>query len=248
MILKDKVAIITGGADGIGAGLSRAFVREGAKVVIVDIQPEKGIALEQELGAAARFLCLDLREPDMAERVLDFTRSAFGDRLDVLVNNAQASGAALILDVDQELLDRTFATGLWATWSLMRACHSLLTASQGSIVNFASGAGLLGMPMQAAYAMNKEAIRGLTRVAANEWGAQGIRVNVVCPGARTPGYEQWAARYPERAQAGVAMVPLGRIGDVEADIAPIVVFLASDASRYMTGQTLMADGGALMLR
>ncbi len=248
MQLQDKVVIITGGADGIGAGLSRGFVREGAKVVMVDIQGDKGAALERELGQSARYLQMDLRTPGMAEKVVEFTRAAFGDRLDVLVNNAQASGQAMLLDITQEQLDLTFQTGLWATFSLMRACHAMLAQSGGSIINFASGAGLVGMPSQGAYAMTKEAIRGLTRVAANEWGADGIRVNVVCPSAVSAGFASWAEEHPDSAREVLAKTPLGRFGDIDQDITPIVVFLASDASRFMTGQTVMADGGALLLR
>ncbi|MDV7268213.1 SDR family oxidoreductase, partial [Rhodococcus oxybenzonivorans] len=105
-----------------------------------------------------------------------------------------------------------------------------------------------GMPTQTSYAAAKEAIRGVSRVAANEWAADGIRVNVICPFAATEGVLAWQAAFPERAAASVAKVPLQRIGDPETDIAPVAVFLATDDSRYMTGQTLMADGGSIKLR
>jgi len=248
MQLRDKVAIITGGADGIGAGLTRKFVEEGAKVLFVDIKDDKGRALEDELGAGARFLKQDLTAPGMADRIVAAAREAFGDRLDILVNNAQASRPQLLLEADQASIDLAMDSGLWATFHLMRTCHAALAASKGAIVNFASGAGLDGLPTQGAYAMSKEAIRGLTRTAANEWGKDGIRVNVVCPAAETAGFLWWKGENPEAAKAMEAQVPLGRVGDVMTDVAPIVVFLASDAARYMTGQTVMADGGAIKLR
>ncbi|MFD2719656.1 SDR family NAD(P)-dependent oxidoreductase [Hymenobacter monticola] len=248
MQLQDKVAVITGGADGIGAGLTRAFVQEGAKVLFVDVQEDKGLALEKELGSAAKFLKKDLRSPGMEQRIQEAAREAFGVTLDVLVNNAQASKPQLLLDVDQPALDLAFETGLWATWKLMRIFYNQLAASKGSIINFASGAGILGMPTQGVYGMNKEAIRGLSRTAANEWGPVGIRVNVVAPAAATAGFQWWQETYPDQAKEMISKVPLQRVGDVLTDVAPIVVFLASSASQYMTGQTLMADGGSIQLR
>ena len=248
MQLEGRTAIITGGADGIGAGLTRTFVREGAKVLFVDIQEEKGHALESELGGSAKFLKEDLAAPGMAGRIVASAARTFGDRIDVLVNNGQAASPKLLLDADQASIDLAMDTGVWASFHLMRACHKALAASKGSIINFGSSAGLEGTPTHGAYAMSKEAIRGLTRTAANEWGADGIRVNVLCPQAASPGFVWWSEQNPEAARQAKARVPLGRIGDVMDDIAPVVVFLASDASRYMTGQTLMADGGSTKLR
>ena len=248
MQLQDRVAIITGGADGIGEGLTRAFVREGAKVLFVDIQDEKGRTLERELGGAARFLHDDLAAPGMADRIVAAAAQAFGIGIDILVNNGQAAGPQRLLDIDQTSLDRAMNTGLWATFHLMRACHKALAASKGSIINFGSAAGLEGAPTHGAYAMAKEGIRALTRTAANEWGADGIRVNVLCPQAASRGFLAWREQNPELARRAEERVPLGRIGSVHDDIAPVVVFLASGASRYITGQTIMADGGTTMLR
>src|SRR5699024_10409507 len=112
----------------------------------------------------------------------------------------------------------------------------------GSIINFASGAGLSGQPNQASYAAAKEAIRGLSRVAAREWANDGIRVNLVSPVAHTGGVDAWSRSHPEQYEQVLSGIPLGRMGDPEQDIAPIVLFLASDDSQYMTGQLLMADG------
>src|SRR5690606_38190898 len=112
----------------------------------------------------------------------------------------------------------------------------------GSVVNFGSGAGLQGLEFQASYAAAKEAIRGLSRVAANEWGPNNIRVNVVSPKALTEGVASWKEQFPDQYKQSIDQVPLGRFGDPQKDVAPIVAFLLSDDSQYMTGQTLMADG------
>jgi NAD(P)-dependent dehydrogenase (short-subunit alcohol dehydrogenase family) len=246
--LGGKVAIITGGAFGIGLGMTRAFVAEGCRVLVVDIREEAGDALQAELGDAIRYHQQDITLPDAPANIRRALIAAFGETLDVLVNNAQASRPQLLMDIDQESFDLAFKTGPFATFALMREFHGLLSQTRGSIINFASGAGLLGMATHGAYAMAKEAIRGLTRTAANEWGKAGIRVNVICPAAATEGYLWWRENYPDVALAKEALIPLGYVGEPQQDIAPVAVFLASDASRYMTGQTLMADGGSLMLR
>lgn len=245
--LTDKVAIITGGAGGIGRGLTTAFVAAGAKVLFVDVAAEAGLSLEQELGENARFLNIDLAAPGSAESIRDAALAAFG-RIDTLVNNANSSTPAPLLDVDDANLDQVFESSFRPTLKLMQACHGALAETKGSIINFASGAGLNGDPNQGSYAAAKEAIRGITRVAANEWGPNGIRVNVVCPFALTDGVRWWSETYPEQAAHTVSTVPLGRIGDIATDIAPAVVFFASDASQYITGQTIMLDGGGIKLR
>ncbi|MFD4462612.1 SDR family NAD(P)-dependent oxidoreductase [Nocardia sp. NPDC058480] len=247
MKLSGKVAIVTGGAGGIGRAITRVFVREGASVVFVDIDRASGIALERELGEAATFLDVDIARADAATQIRDTAVAKYGG-VDILVNNAHASRQAPLVEQTQEMFDLSFGTGFYPTVHLMQACYPQLKAAQGSVINFASGSGLEGMPTQASYAAAKEAIRGLSRVAANEWAPDGIRVNVVSPFAATEGVLKWQEAFPERAAASIAKVPLGRIGDPETDIAPIVVFLASESSRYMTGQTLMADGGSIKLR
>ncbi|MER2137480.1 MAG: SDR family oxidoreductase, partial [Arthrobacter sp.] len=167
--------------------------------------------------------------------------------LDILVNNAHASRQASILETTKEIWDLSFNTGTMATFYLMRAAYPELKKTRGSIVNFASGAGIKGLPNQVAYSAAKEAIRAITRTAATEWAADGIRVNVVSPVALTPGIVQWSEAFPDAYQEVLDGIPLGRLGDPETDIAPVVVFLASENARYVTGQTLMADGGSIKL-
>lgn len=250
MRLQGKVAIVTGGAGGIGRAITRVFSREGAKVLFVDISDENGFALEKEIaeaGGEGKFLNVDISQKDSAEAIRDAAVAAFG-RIDILVNNAHASRQAPLLEQTQEMFDLSFGTGFYPTVHLMQACYPQLKESKGSIINFGSSSGLEGMPTQTSYAAAKEAIRGVSRVAANEWAADQIRVNVLCPFAATEGVVAWQAAFPERAAATIAKVPLQRIGDPETDIAPIALFLASDDSKYMTGQTVMADGGSLKLR
>lgn len=247
MRLQGKTAIVTGGAGGIGRAVSTVFVREGANVLFVDIDDERGRSLEEQLGDRARFLNIDISDYSAAEQIRDAAVAAFGS-VDVLVNNAHASRQAPLIEHTQEMFDLSFQTGFYPVVHLMQACYAQLQAAKGSVINFASGSGLEGMPTQTSYAAAKEAVRGVSRVAANEWAADQIRVNVICPFAATEGVLAWQAAFPERAAASVAKVPLQRIGDPEADVAPVAVFLASDDSRYMTGQTLMADGGSIKLR
>ncbi|AQU80182.1 MULTISPECIES: SDR family oxidoreductase [Planococcus] len=247
--LQDKVVIITGGAGGIGGGMAKAMVKEGAIVVVVDLNEETGKAMEQELQAISpksMFLKANLMERDKLSGIIDTVIEKYG-QLNVLVNNAHASKQKLIEDTTQEDIDLSFGTGFYPTFYLMQAALPYLKETKGSIINFASGAGLEGHATQVAYVAAKEAIRGISRVAANEWGQFGINVNVISPVADSPGVREWAKAQPEYYERVKNNIPLGRFGDLEHDIGPIAVFLASEDSKYMTGQTLMADGGSIML-
>lgn len=248
MQLAGKVAIVTGGAFGIGRGITRALVAEGCKVLVADIKKNEGMALANELPDAVEYLDQDIAHSDATQYIRAALIAAFGERLDILVNNAQASKPQLLLEIDQQSLDLAFNTGTFATFRLMREFHDLLAKSRGSIINFASGAGMIGMATHGAYGMAKEAIRGLTRTAATEWGKDGIRVNVVCPAAATDAYLGWKKDYPDAAKAIEDKIPLGYMGNAQEDIAPVVIFLATEGARYITGQTISVDGGSLMLR
>ncbi|MCP5395311.1 MAG: SDR family oxidoreductase [Sphingomonadaceae bacterium] len=242
--LDGKVAIVTGGARGVAKGVATAFVREGAKVLIVDREEETGKATEAELSQIGEvaFMAMDLSRHDELPSIIDTAITRFG-RLDTLVNAAQASRQLKLLDHTLADAAIAFDTGFWPTFVLMQAAYPHLAESQGSVINFGSGAGLDGMPTQASYGAAKEAIRALSKTAANEWGPDGIRINIICPFANSPGVEQWRQHFPDAYNAQIAKVPLRRIGDCELDIGRAAVFLASDAAGYITGQTLMVDGG-----
>lgn len=250
MKLQDKVVIITGGAGGIGSGMAKAMVKEGAIVVIVDLNEEAGNSMEVELQSISpksMFMKANLLDRESLPKIIEDVVAKYG-KLDVLVNNAHASRQAKFEDIKQVDLDFSFGTGFYPTFYLMQAAFSYLKETKGNIINFASGAGLLGQKTQTAYAAAKEAIRAISKVAANEWGEYGINVNIISPIASTPGVKAWAEEYPEMYQATLAKIPLGRLGDPENDIGPVAVFLASEDSKYITGQTFMVDGGSIQIR
>ncbi len=250
MKLQDKVVIITGGAGGIGSGMSVAMAKEGATVAIVDIDEEAGKAMEkklQEISPESIFIKADLMDRENLPNIVEQVVEKYG-KLDVLVNNAHASRQKPFEEITQEDFDLSFGTGFYPTFYLMKAAFPYLKETKGNIINFASAAGLEGQQTQTAYAAAKEAIRAISKVAANEWGKYGITVNIISPIANTPGVEAWKEAYPEMYQAVLSQIPLGRWGDPETDIGPVAVFLASEDSKYMTGQTLMVDGGSTQIR
>lgn len=250
MKLQDKVAVITGGAGGIGMGMATAFVKEGATVVIVDLNKEVGEQTVKQLQAhqpESMFIQADLTDHDKLGDIIKQVADKFG-KLDILVNNAHASRMNSIEETTKADLDFSFNTGFYPTFYLMQAALPYLKESQGKIINFSSGAGLNGDVNQGSYAAAKEAIRAVTRVAANEFGPFGINVNLISPIAKSPGMLQWAEENPEYYQGMLSKIPMRRLGEVESDIGRVAVFLASEDSDYITGQTIMVDGGSIKLR
>ncbi|MDN6162546.1 MAG: SDR family oxidoreductase [Atopostipes sp.] len=250
MRLKDKVTIITGGAGGIGRGMALAYVKEGAKVVIVDLDKEAGEQVINELheyNSDSLFIEQDLTKHNELKDLVEKVAEEYG-RIDILINNAHASNMASIENTTQADFDFSFNTGFYPTFYLMQAALPYLKDSKGKIINFASGAGIEGHVNQGTYAAAKEAIRGISRVAANEFGEFGINVNIISPIAKSEGIEEWAKNNPETYEGMLSGIPLGRIGEVEEDIGRVAVFLGSKDSDYITGQTLMVDGGSIKLR
>ena len=248
--LQDNVIVITGGAGGIGSGMAKAMVKEGAIVTIVDLNEETGKAMEKELqqfSPKSMFLQANLMDRANLPKIIDTVVENYG-KIDVLINNAHASKQVTLEETTQADLDLSFGTGFYPTFYLMQAALPHLKESRGNVINFASGAGLTGHETQGAYAAAKEAIRAISRVAANEWGRFGINVNIISPLANSPGVQAWAKAQPEYYEEVKNKIPLGRFGDVEEDIGRVAVFLASEDSQYITGQTIMVDGGSVMLR
>ncbi|CAM3344368.1 SDR family NAD(P)-dependent oxidoreductase [Empedobacter stercoris] len=245
--LNNQIIIVTGGAAGIGGGITSELVKRGASVIAVDVNEEAGLAIEKKNEGKVIFLKGDVSQEAVAQEAVELALTKFG-KLTGLVNNAHVSRQKPLMELTEDDWSISFDTGFRATLNFMKAAYNELKKSEGAIVNFGSGAALQGSRFQASYAAAKEAIRGLSRVAANEWAADNIRVNVVCPLALTAGVEKWKENFPEDYNHVVEKIPLGRFGDPQSDVAPIVAFLLSEDSKYMTGQTLMADGGDIKLR
>ncbi len=258
--LKNKTVIITGAgravlSDGrcgsIGYGIATAYAKEGANVVITGRNANKleeaKKELESKYGVNVLPLQADINERAdnvaIAQHVAEEAVKAFGG-IQVLINNAQASASGVTLaehTIDQ--FNLAMYSGLYSAFCYMKACYPYLKESKGSVINFASGAGLFGNYGQSAYAAAKEGIRGLSRVAATEWGADGINVNVVCPLAWTAQLEQFEKAYPEAFKANVKMPPMGHFGDAELEIGRVCVQLASPDFKYMSGETITLEGG-----
>lgn len=248
--LAGKVAIVTGIAKGgTGYGMAAAFLREGASVVVSEIREEamaESLAELERLGPAIGCLA-DVSDRTEAHRTVERAVERFG-KLDILVNNAALSTPGIELqDLDDELIRRNLGPSLYGTVYHMQAAYPHLKERGGSIINFGSRNGVWGAAGFTLYAAAKEAIRGLSRSAAREWGKHNIRVNVICPATLSPAMQAYMDVNPEDARAAVENMALDRIGDSETDIAPVAVFLASDESRYVTGQTINVDGGQVML-
>ena len=258
--LKGKTAIITGAgrsvlSDGrcgsIGYGIATAYAKKGANLVITGRNMQKLEDAKEELerlyGVKVLAVQADVSagadNEAVANMVVAETMKKFG-RIDVLINNAQASASGVTLEnhsTDQ--FNLAMYSGLYASFYYMKACYPHLKETQGSVINFASGAGLFGNKGQCSYAAAKEGIRGLSRVAATEWGPDNINVNVICPLAWTAQLENFEKAYPEAFKANVKMPPAGHFGDSELEIGRVCVQLAHPDFKYLTGETLTLEGG-----
>jgi 2-hydroxycyclohexanecarboxyl-CoA dehydrogenase len=232
--LDDDVAIVTGAGRGIGAGVARLLAAEGAAVLLASRTLSSAEAVAHEItadGGTAHAVACDVMDRPQVDAAVTAAAERFGPP-SILVNNALESFTGGVL------------ASLWA----MQACLPHFRArGRGTVVNTASSTGVEGDPGFAAYGIAKEGIRALTKHAAREWGPENITVNVLCPAALTEHLAEYAAAHERWMKAVVKRVPLGRLGDPVADIAPVVLSLATDL-RYVTGATIMVDGGRCILR
>ena len=246
--LNGNVTIITGGGKGIGYGLAEAFAEEGSNLVITGRTEARLIKAKHELedryGIEVLPIVADGADEEAIKSVVSQTLEKFG-KINTLVNNAQVSKSGLsLVDHTREDFDLAIYSGLYATFFYMKECFPYLEKTHGSVINFASGAGLFGKLGQASYAAAKEGIRGLSRVAASEWGPYEVRVNVVCPLAMTESLQQWKAEYPELYEKTIHGIPLGHFADPKDDIGRVCVFLASEDAHFVTGETITLQGGS----
>ena len=258
--LTGKTAIITGGgravlSDGscgsIGYGIATAYAKKGANIVITGRNVKKLEDAKEELerlyGVKVLAVQADVSagadNEAVVANVVEKAIAEFG-RIDVLINNAQASASGVpIAEHTTEQFNLAMFSGLYAAFYYMKACYPYLKETQGTVINFASGAGLFGNYGQCSYAAAKEGIRGMSRVVATEWAKDKINVNVICPLAWTAQLEKFEKEYPDAFKANVKMPPAGHYGDPETEIGSVCVHLASPDMKYLTGETLTLEGG-----
>jgi len=245
-----KVALVTGAASGIGRASALAFAREGAKVVVADVDVEGGeetVRLVRSAGGDALFVRADVSKADDAEAMVAGAVARYG-RLDCAHNNAGIAGVrAASAEVPEEDWDRTLDVNLKGTWLCMKQeIRAMLKTGGGAIVNTSAANALSGGKGSSVYSAAAAGILGLTRSAALDYADAGLRINAVCPGVvRTPMIERMIGGRPEVEAAFVARIPMKRLGTPE-EIAEAVVWLCSDAASFVTGQALLADGGMVM--
>jgi NAD(P)-dependent dehydrogenase (short-subunit alcohol dehydrogenase family) len=243
--LDGRIALVTGSADGIGAGVVHRLVDDGARVIAVDIDAERGSTEAARHAERAHFIAADVTsEADVIRMVRDGSRT-FGP-IDILVNNAWGGGhmgrvEAKATELLQHGLDMAYFAAFWA----MRECFPhMKSQGWGRVVNVCSLNGVNAHMGTLEYNAGKEALRALTRTAAREWADTGVVVNAICPAAKSAAFRRVMGEHPELEAAADGANPMRRIGDPYLDIAPVVSFLAGDACRYLTGNTLFVDGGS----
>lgn len=245
--LDGKVVVLTGVSAGLGKQIAICLAREGAKLAICARRSDKLMEtadLCKKEGAEVLALTCDVSKYENLKNFFDKTIERFGT-VDVLINSANFEADRLpFLDQDISMLDTALHTGVYAHWHLMKLCYPYLKGKSSSIINFTSGMYQVGLELYASYAADKGAIRALSMVVAREWGVDGIRVNTISPVAITDTIlTKLAPEYSDWVKEMMSHNSMGRVGDPSSDIAPVVIFLATEDSRWITGQNINVDGG-----
>lgn len=257
--LEGNVAIVTGAGRGIGKAIAIAYGREGARVAVASRTKATVDEVVQQIrdeGGEALPIVVDVSERDQVFRMVDETVKAWGT-VDIMVSNAQGfgtkekpQGSTVFVGVEDSTdaeIYYTFNSGAMASLWAMQAVFPIMKAKKwGKIINFSSTSGILGTTGNTAYNMAKEAIRAVSRTAANEWGQFGINVNIISPTLASDAFENWRKARPEFVTALEQALPMRYLGDPLIHGAPLCVFLASHGSDYITGQTFMLNGGKMM--
>ena len=246
MKLADKIAIVTGATQGIGLACTERLLREGARVMLVDIKPD-GAAVAAQLGDAARFFAADVSQKADVDAMIAATLQAFG-RIDILINNAGVTHAADFLDLHEDDFDRVLRINLKSMFLCgQAAAREMVKQQSGSIINMSSVNSALAIPNQVPYVVSKGGVNQLTKVMALNLAPHGIRVNGIGPGTiLTELAKKAVLGSPEARHTILSRTPMGRCGEPE-EVASVAAFLASDDASYMTGQTIYVDGGRLAL-
>jgi NAD(P)-dependent dehydrogenase (short-subunit alcohol dehydrogenase family) len=240
--LTGKVALVTGAGAGIGAGVARRFADEGARVVVAELDDDAGRAVAAEIDGV--FVRTDVSDREQVENAVATAISEYG-AIDVLVNNAWGGGTiGRVERKTDEQIAAGMAVGYYGPFWAMRVAYGhMKERGWGRVINMCSLNGVNAHMGSLEYNAAKEALRALTRTAAREWAPTGVTVNAVCPAAKSQAFLRAIGDYPELEAMADAANPMGRMGDPYDDIAPVVVFLAGEGSRYLTGNTLFVDGG-----
>jgi meso-butanediol dehydrogenase/(S,S)-butanediol dehydrogenase/diacetyl reductase len=247
-VLDGQVAIVTGSGKRVGRGLALALGKAGARIVVCGRSTDDLEATAAEIrdrGGDAMTVTCDVSELEDCERLVSTTVQELG-RLDILINNANHYCDGRLLDLEEERFTKAWEVAPLAVFRLMRLAHPHLSKQGGTIINLVTGASLRPDPIGfGGYTATKDAVRALTRAAACEWGRDRIRVHSLAPLAEL---DEWFNIDPAGANAYLDRIPLGRIGQSEEDAGRVAVFLCSPDSSYMTGNTILVDGGSEFLR
>ncbi len=250
MDFANKTALITGAGQGVGEGIARALASYGANVSLVGRTFSKVQLVADEInerGGSAIAIECDVKDNDSIKNSIELTILNFNS-LNILVNNAQEVPLGNLLDVTDESFTNGWSSGPLATFRFMKASYPYLKGN-GKVINLASSSALRPDSNSfGAYAAVKESIRSLSRAAAVEWAPDNILINCIMPLAKSPGMEWWIKEYPEEANEFLKTIPLGKVGDCKDDIGEAVCHLLSDGMNYITGSTIMLDGGQAFLR
>jgi NAD(P)-dependent dehydrogenase (short-subunit alcohol dehydrogenase family) len=247
--LDTRVAVITGAGDGIGAAIARRYAEEGARVLIAELNEERGKATADELasstGAEVLFVRTDVRRKEDNIAMIDAAVDAWGT-VDILVNNAWGGGKLSRAELKtDELIEHGLLVGFRGPlWAMQKAFPIMKAQQWGRVVNICSLNGVNAHMGTLEYNSAKEGLRAATRTAAREWASTGVVCNVICPAAKSATFHAVMAEHPELVAAADSANPMGYIGDPYADISPVALFLASEDCRYLTGNTLFVDGGS----
>jgi len=247
-----RTVLLTGAGAGLGRAMAIALAAAGAEVVCAVRRPETGAEVVKEIAAAggrASWVECDIKVREHVERAVHATVERSG-KLDVMIHNATSTLSAeqkTLEKLDDAFWEEIVSTNLRAAFWFARAAYPHLTVTRGSLILLTSGAGIEGASVLPEYGATKAAVRALVKSLAQEWGPDGINVNCLAPAGLTTAYQRVFDQDPKWADHIRASVPLGRVGDPMSDIAPTIVFLASPAARFITGQTLVATGGRTLL-